>query len=206
MLNLKSLLMLLLILFQTKIYSLNSEYALADNYSTSKGDANKFNKFPTTLTSFGDFAQFIPAISGYVMTIYFSDAPGALQLTESLLLNLTATQILKVSINEKRPNGGNNSFPSGHTSGALAGASFIHFRYGLEPALFFYLISGVVGYSRVHAKAHYWHDVIAGAAIGTASSYLFTQKFTQAEEKAIPASLSYSPVTKSFDLNLNIAF
>ena len=34
-----------------------------------------------------------------------------------------------------------------------------------------------MGYSRVEAREHYPHDVIAGAAIGILSSYLFTKPY-----------------------------
>ncbi|MOA60857.1 PAP2 superfamily protein [compost metagenome] len=37
-----------------------------------------------------------------------------------------------------------------------------------------YVAAGAVGWSRVESDNHYWRDVIAGAAIATGFSYLFT--------------------------------
>lgn len=60
-----------------------------------------------------------------------------------------------------------SSFPSGHSSSALAAAGIIGARHPkAKPAL--YLLAAVVATSRVHVKVHHASDVIAGAAIGIA--------------------------------------
>lgn len=60
---------------------------------------------------------------------------------------------------------------------AFTGASFIHKRYGLKYAIPAYVAATYVGYSRVHVKAHYTKDVLAGAALGAASSFYFTKPY-----------------------------
>lgn len=87
----------------------------------------------------------------------------------------------------ERPDHSNdNSFPSGHTSTAFQGASFIHLRYGFLKGLPAYGVATFVGYSRVHADKHYVSDVVAGAALGTLSTYLFTGRFDAVE--VLPAA------------------
>ncbi len=117
----------------------------------------------------------------------FGDSDGRYQFLEAGLTCVALTQGLKYSIHEQRPNGhGDKSFPSGHTSAAFFGASFIQRRYGWEYGIPAYLAASFVGYSRVECKAHYIHDVLAGAAIGVFSTYLFTEPITK--------NLSVAPV------------
>ncbi|MFA9459527.1 phosphatase PAP2 family protein [Thiohalorhabdus sp. Cl-TMA] len=83
---------------------------------------------------------------------------------------------LKYAIDEKRPDSeARNSFPSGHTAAAFSGASFIQRRYGWTLGAPAYALATFVGYSRVHAGAHYVHDTLAGAAIAVGFTYLFTE-------------------------------
>jgi membrane-associated phospholipid phosphatase len=50
-------------------------------------------------------------------------------------------------------------------------------RYGWEYGIPAYAAASFVAYSRVEAREHYPHDVIAGAAIGIVSSYIFTRPY-----------------------------
>jgi membrane-associated phospholipid phosphatase len=118
----------------------------------------------------------MPAVAAG-MILFHKDSDGALEFGESGLLALALTQGLKVTINEKRPNGGNYSFPSGHASDAFWSAEFVRTRYGWEVGIPAYALASFVGYSRVEAKAHYVHDVLAGAVIGAGSSWIFTKPY-----------------------------
>jgi len=105
------------------------------------------------------------------------DTEGALQFGESFGLALSVTQLLKITVDETRPNGGPYSFPSGHTSASFSCAEFLRRRYGWRAGLPAYLAATFVGYSRVESQNHYTHDVVAGAAIGIISSSVFTTPY-----------------------------
>lgn len=126
----------------------------------------------------GDILSFaIPAVA-YGSTYYMDDKEGRQQFYYSFATNVAATQVLKSVIDKERPNGRDEeSFPSGHTSMAFQGASFIHKRYGLEYSIPAYIGAGFVAYSRVEADEHDVTDVLAGAALGVASSMYLTKSY-----------------------------
>lgn len=85
------------------------------------------------------------------------------------------TDVLKPIIDEKRPNGGGRSFPSGHATSAFAFASFVaseHPWYFGVPA---YMMASFVGFCRIHDDHHYLHDVMAGATIGMSYGIALSQ-------------------------------
>jgi membrane-associated phospholipid phosphatase len=129
-------------------------------------------------TDDGSFMRtLIPAVA-YGTTFYMHDKDGRIQFYKSFFTNLGATYALTALISEERPNGeGDDSFPSGHTSVAFQGAAFIHRRYGLKWAVPAYLGAVYVGWRRVDTDNHYTKDVVAGAAIGIASSFIFTKPY-----------------------------
>ncbi len=97
----------------------------------------------------------------------------------ALALGITgaATQGLKWAIPETRPDGSDRqSFPSGHTSISFAAAASLHKRYGWQAGLPAYAVAAFTGVARVEADKHYAHDVIAGAALGTAAGWLLNSR------------------------------
>lgn len=125
----------------------------------------------------GDILLFVLPASAAVLTYANHDRKGFLQFAESEALTLGLTYGLKYSIDAKRPDGGDHSFPSGHTSISFSAAEFIRERYGWGYGIPAYLASTFVGYSRVESKQHYTRDVIAGAVFGIGSSALFTTPY-----------------------------
>lgn len=115
----------------------------------------------------------LPATAG-ISTLTLHDYEGTTQLVKSTALALGSTLLLKYTVDEERPTGGNHSFPSGHASISFSSAEFIRKRYGWDYGLPAYLAATFVGFSRVESEQHYFHDVLAGAALGIGSSYLFT--------------------------------
>ncbi len=144
------------------------------------------SKFET----YGDIGQLaIPALAaGYAW--YQGDTEGLYQLGKSAAATEATVMVLKYSINEKRPNGQGHGFPSGHSALTFSGASFLYQRYGWEfgaPAL---LAATAVGWSRVSSKQHYWHDVIAGAAIASGFTWVFTTPQHNAQFAFYPTRLA----------------
>lgn len=87
----------------------------------------------------------------------------------SILSTSLVTRGLKVAFNEERPNGGQYSFPSGHTSNAFAGATVLYLEYrNTKPLLAWsgYLFATGTGILRVYNNAHWVPDVLVGAGLG----------------------------------------
>ena len=144
----------------------------------------------------GDALQYVLPVTSAGLTWYHHDGEGALQLAESLGATLAVTFGLKYSVHETRPNGGQHSFPSGHTSVSFASAEFLRKRYGWEYGVPAYAAASFVAYSRVESNKHHPKDVVAGAAIGILSSYIFTKPY-----QGWNVSLGYED--KSFLLTFN---
>jgi membrane-associated phospholipid phosphatase len=125
----------------------------------------------------GDIIQIALPLGVYGATFAINDTDGRMQLYKSFATTMGVTYALKYGLNRPRPSGGDHSFPSGHTSAAFSGASFIQRRYGWWYGAPAYLAASFVGWSRVDANAHYTEDVLAGAAIGIAATYAFTHPY-----------------------------
>lgn len=115
----------------------------------------------------------LPAAAAGVAA-WHGDRGGAGELGKALLSTVAVTAGLKVSIRERAPNGDRHAFPSGHTSVAFAGASYLQRRYGWGYGVPAYLAASFVGAGRVETGHHRVHDVLAGAAIGYLSNVIFT--------------------------------
>ena len=129
----------------------------------------------------GDALQLlIPAVGLGSAIFYEQGNEGIVQFSKAFAASQLFTESLKITIHKSRPNGDCcKSFPSGHTSAAFMGAGFIHKRYGWEYAVPAYIGATYVGYSRVQAHKHYVEDVVAGALIGTLSSFYFTEQYNK---------------------------
>lgn len=81
------------------------------------------------------------------------------------------TQAMKYSFKEARPGSGRrNSFPSGHTATAVAGAELLRIEYGLSAGIAGYVSAAIVAYMRIYNNRHWINDLIGGAAIGMLSA------------------------------------
>ncbi|PQV64760.1 PAP2 superfamily protein [Abditibacterium utsteinense] len=85
---------------------------------------------------------------------------------DALLIAVPATEVLKTLTHERRPDdSSSSSFPSGHASAAFTVAT-MQAHYHPKQALLWYGGATIIAASRVQLERHYWHDVIAGAALG----------------------------------------
>lgn len=127
-----------------------------------------------------DILMFATPVAGLVTTLATGDYQGTKQLVLGGATSLATSYLLKYCIRKHRPDGsGYHSFPSNHTAAAFQGAAFIQRRYGWKYAIPAYLISGYVAWGRVYSRRHDYWDVLAGAAIGVGSSYIFTRPFAK---------------------------
>jgi len=122
----------------------------------------------------GDVVQWILPMSALSLSYIEEDVDGSTQFVKSFSATAGITYSVKLGVNRQRPNGADYSFPSGHTSASFSSAAFIHQRYGYKKGRIAYLAAMYVGWSRIQANKHYTTDVLAGAALGTLSSFFFT--------------------------------
>ena len=126
----------------------------------------------------GDNLQIALPVSAFASSFIWKDNQKApLQFIKTMGSSFIVTHSLKRIINKERPNGGEYSFPSGHTSAAFTGAAFIEKRYGLKAGIPAYILASYVGWSRVYSSYHDYYDVLAGALLGVGSAYIFTKPF-----------------------------
>jgi hypothetical protein len=125
----------------------------------------------------GDLLRLALPAAALALTIKRHDRDGRRQFYKAFGANVAATWVLKEAIDKKRPDGqGHDAFPSGHSSMAFQGAAFIHRRYGFRSAWPAYLLATYTGWTRIDADEHDESDVLAGAALGIASSFFFAER------------------------------
>lgn len=127
-----------------------------------------------------DILMFLPSATGGVVSLAKGDYKGLLQHLESGAVTVATTYLLKYTVKKRRPDGSDNhSFPSNHTGVAFVGASFLQQRYGWKWGAPAYAVAAYVGWGRVFCKQHDMWDVLASAAIGTASAVLLTTPYAR---------------------------
>jgi membrane-associated phospholipid phosphatase len=135
------------------------------------------------------FVQFVPNLLysiGFGLNYYFShednDKRRAIGMAKASLYSGLITDILKPVINEQRPNGGNHSFPSGHTTTAFAFASYVASEHPWYIGVPAYVMASYVGFCRMQDNFHFLHDVVAGATLGISYGIAISQN-SRSEQK-----------------------
>jgi membrane-associated phospholipid phosphatase len=138
-------------------------------------------KFPLFKSHLDDYAQYIP------IGAFLIDGPLGLNPQNNLKSRAVYTaisygtmaitiNILKRAIHEQRPDLSDyNSFPSGHTATAFAGAELFHQELKYSHPILSYAafpIAVGVGSFRMLNNKHYLSDVLVGAGIGILSTKL----------------------------------
>jgi hypothetical protein len=124
------------------------------------------------------------------------------------------TEALKVTANRQRPNGGNDSFPSGHTSFAAVAdtmtvrnlqsipmndAARTALTVGADALTF------ATGWARVEAGAHYPSDVLVGMSIGNFFGQMFDDAFL-GDDLSQRLTLSFEPARDGGEITWNYRF
>jgi len=131
-------------------------------------------------------AMFTLALAGVVWQISRGDRRLAMAWAVIALSGGLLNQVLKKSFDRPRPpvewrdaavTETNESFPSGHSMGSMIGYSMLGFallpqlrRRAAKAALIGLLVAliGLIGFSRIYLRAHWFSDVIGGFAVGAA--------------------------------------
>lgn len=147
-----------------------------------------------------DFSQYAPAASVYALNACGIKGKNNLKdrsiiLAASYLMMSTTVFALKNITKVERPDGtSNNSFPSGHTANAFAGAEFLYQEYK-DQSIWYgvggYIVATGTGLFRMYNNRHWLTDVAAGAGIGILSTkaaywlypYLNNKVFKSKENK-----------------------
>lgn len=118
----------------------------------------------------GDIITELLPVAAFGIAYYKGDSEGEKQWLRDTVINEVLNTGLNLAFNEtslgERPDGGSNSFPSGHAGFVFAQAGFLQERYGWRygtPAL---MLASAVSCIRVNEKKHHWRDVLAGGALG----------------------------------------
>ncbi|OXA94318.1 PA-phosphatase [Flavobacterium oncorhynchi] len=126
-----------------------------------------------------DFSQYAPAASVYALNAF--GVKGKNNMRDRSVIFVTSYAIMATTVlglksitHEERPDGSsNNSFPSGHTATAFAGAEFLWQEYK-DKSIWYgiagYAVATGTGLFRIYNNRHWLTDVAAGAGIGILST------------------------------------
>lgn len=164
-----------------------------------------------------DFSQWAPATSVYALNAFGVQGKNNLRdrsviLATSYLIMSGTVFGLKSWTKIERPDGtSNNSFPSGHTATAFAGAEFLWQEYKDESIWYGitgYAVATGTGLFRMYNNRHWLTDVAAGAGIGILSTKIaywvnpyLTEKLFGKEKKGITTLLAPSYDGKNFGIS-----
>jgi membrane-associated phospholipid phosphatase len=158
---------------------------------------NNFSSFSTNLD---DILQYTPTIlnvglsaSGLKTKNTRADRLGIFVLGTGIYV--VATQSLKYSINETRPNGTEHSFPSGHSATAFFGATLLAKEYGENYpwiAVGGYAIAGTTAVLRMANNQHWATDVFMGAGIGIASAEIASYLYPKIKTKLFDSKSAWN--------------
>ena len=162
--------------------------------TTGSAIANPFS----SIGKLGDMMMVMTPAYALGLTASEDNFDGALQLIASVAAAQLAAEGIKSLELEERPNGSDKkSFPSGHATAAFSGAMFVHKRYGFKHAIVPYIMAGITGWARVEADAHYWHDVLGGAAVAALFTWAFVDKYDTGTNIAISGDTNSAKINFS---------
>lgn len=128
-----------------------------------------------------DFSQYAPAAAVFVLNA--AGVKGKNTLRDRSVIFVTSYAIMAATVlslksitKVERPDGSsNNSFPSGHTATAFAGAEFLWQEYK-DKSIWYgiagYAVATGTGLFRIYNNRHWITDVATGAGIGILSTKL----------------------------------
>ena len=147
--------------------------------------------FEAGATVGGARAQLAGALATYAVgrvTGHTRVASVGSDLIRAQVLAQAMTAGIKLAARRDRPDGGEYSFPSGHTSVTFATATVLQRNFGWKAGIPAYGLASYVAASRVHVKRHFLSDVAFGAAIGVVAGRTVTVGRGRAKFAVTPAA------------------
>ena len=139
-----------------------------------------------------DFSQYTPGLSVYALNAFgikgknnFRDRTLALG-TSYLILSASVLALKSISKVQRPDFSSDNSFPSGHTATAFAGAEFLWQEYKDKSVWYGiagYTVATGTGLFRIYNNRHWLTDVAAGAGIGILSTKIAYWLYPSINEK-----------------------
>lgn len=133
-------------------------------------------------------------------------------------LSLAPAYIIKENSDSRRPDGGPNSFPSGHAATGFMIAHVLNKEFrNSNPWVAYggYVVASAVSISRIARNKHWVCDILAGAGLGilgTELAYMIyfpiRNKITENLNRSYGKEISLSPLvtTENFGLNMSFRF
>jgi membrane-associated phospholipid phosphatase len=169
------------------------------------------------VTPLDDYIQYGPAAMYVGLNIAeFKSKEEAFDQAGVFLLGtciyVATTQGLKAAITEARPDGTENTYPSGHTATAFFGATILAHEYRDSHPEFViagYTLATATGALRIANNKHWVTDVLMGSAIGIASAelaYLVYPKIRHQWQKLNRFTLTPQVAPAYYGASMSIGF
>lgn len=142
---------------------------------TSHETKDELQEHPHSKLGVDDFSQYVPLATAYGLRL--CGVRGLHDYVDLTIVSATAYLLTGLSVygvktltKVKRPDGSTrNSFPSGHTATAFAGAEILRREYwDVSPwiGVAGYAVAAATGFLRMYNNRHWLIDVVAGAGFG----------------------------------------
>lgn len=165
-----------------------------------------------------DFSQWAPAASAFALEGLGIKAKHSFKdrstifLTSFVIMNATVFGLKSLTKIERPDGSSQNSFPSGHTANAFAGAEFLWQEYKDKSPWYGiagYAIATGTGIFRIYNNRHWLTDVAAGAGIGILSTKIaywinpYVNSKIFGKEKSASSSSMIVPLYDGTHIGLN---